>query len=64
MLYKKWQSIIPSCGIYDNNINHDELFGYLCSSHFSTAVFSALQGLFLLHAGQWAFAAITANMQM
>lgn len=51
-LYKKWQSIIPSCGIYDNNINHDELFGYLCGSHFSTALFSALQALFLLHAGQ------------
>lgn len=60
----KWQSIIPFRGIYDNDINHDELFGYLCGSHFSTALFSALQGLFLLHAGQRASTAITANMQM
>lgn len=51
MLHKKWQSMISSCGIYDN-INDDELFGYLCGSHFSAAVFSALQELFLLHAGQ------------
>lgn len=62
---KKWQRIIPSHGIiYDNNINHNELHWYLCGSHFSTAVFSALQGLFLFHAGQRAFAVIKANMQM
>jgi len=50
--YMRWQSIVPLHGIFDNNVKHDELFGYQCGSHFSTAVFSALQGLFLLHAGQ------------
>lgn len=39
MLYKKRQNIITSHGIYGNKINHDELFGYLCGSHFSKAVF-------------------------
>lgn len=54
VLCEKWQSIIPSHGICDNNINHNELHWYLYGSNdfFLQQFFPALQGLFLFHAGQ------------